>query len=116
MNSKPKTKNATHPLPKAGKPSPRPFRLPPEFETFTPQQIEEINDLLRNNTYASAQQQIFFSTGIRISINKLFRYFQKVELADQLEMADDTTEAVAQLLSVYNGQSTDLTQAGLETI
>jgi hypothetical protein len=54
--------------------------------------------------------------GIRISINKLFRYFQKVQFADQVEIAEDSNEAVEQLLNLYNGQPVDLDKAGLETI
>src|SRR5690349_7183963 len=51
--------------------------LPPEFDKLTEEQIEGINDLLRTKTYQETQEQIQFHTGIYISINKLFRYYQK---------------------------------------
>jgi hypothetical protein len=91
-------------------------RLPPEFEGLSPVQLDYINDQLRAHTYAEVQEQLFTEMGIRVSINKLFRYFQKVQLADQLEIAEDSTEAVEQLLNLYNGRPVDLDKVGLETI
>jgi hypothetical protein len=90
--------------------------LPPELECFGEAQIEEINNLLRTRTYAEVQEFILLESGIRISINKLFRYYQKLELAEALDLAENATEGVQQLLNFYNAQAVDLDKAGLQTI
>jgi hypothetical protein len=104
------------PNPPAGIRDPHSFRLPPEFQGLSPEQLDYINNQLRSHTYAEVQELLFTDMGLRISINKLFRYFQKVELADQLEIAEDSVEAVEQLLKIYNSQPVDIDKAGLETI
>jgi hypothetical protein len=97
------------------KPKPR-FRLPPELEQLAPEELDFVNDQLRSKTYSEVQEMLLTKCGIHISINKLFRYYQKLQFADQLEIAEDSSEAVEQLLNIYNGQSVDLDKAGLETI
>src|SRR5262245_27069759 len=92
------------------------LRLPPEFEGLCPVQLDYINDQLREHTYADVQRMLFTEYGIHISINKLFRYYKKLELAEQLEISEDSNESVQQLLNLYNGQPVDIDKAGLETL
>ena len=92
------------------------FKLPQEFDGLSPEVMDYINDYLRENTYADTQRMLFTEYGIKISINKLFRYREKLDLALHLEISQDTTDAVEQLLNIYNGQPADIDQAGLETL
>ena len=97
----------------------RGIRLPPEFENFNAEQLDFINDLLRTKTYAEVQRIIHQETGLRISINKLFRYREKLDFAECLQISQHTDEDLQQLIHVcqgQSGQSIDLDQAGLQTI
>src|ERR1051325_1300215 len=50
-----------------------------------------------------------------MSINKLFRYREKLDLAFTLEFAEDTTGSVEQLLNIYNARPVGIDKAGMET-
>src|ERR1051325_9536657 len=92
------------------------IKLPSEFDGLSPEVMDYINDYLRENTYADTQRMLFTEYGIKISSNKLFRYREKLDLALHLEISQDTTDAVEQLLNLYNGQPADIDQAGMETL
>jgi hypothetical protein len=90
--------------------------IPSEFDHLSPEQLEYIHDRLRTQPYADVQALIFAEFGIEISINKLFRYYQKLALARLLEIPGTSAEAAGQLQKLYNGEPVQLDQAGLEAI
>src|SRR5262245_21899143 len=92
------------------------WKIPAEFDGLSPEQMDHINDYLRENKYTDTQRMLYTEYAIQISTNKLFRYREKLDLARLLEISEDTTEAVEQLLNIYNGQPADIDEAGMETV
>ena len=90
--------------------------LPPEFDHLSLKQLDYIHDRLLTQPYADVQALIFAEFGIEISINKLFRYYQKLALVRLLEIPGTPAEAASQLQKLYNGEPFQLDQAGLEAI
>lgn len=86
----------------------------PEFAGLPPDQLDYIHDLLRQKTYEEAQQEIWSTLGCRISISRLHRYREKIDLAAALEIAsEDTGPAVDQLNNLLTGRETNIAAAGL---
>src|SRR4051794_14435424 len=61
----------------------------PEFSSLPREQLDHIHDILRTETYEEAQHEIWSSLGCRISISRLQRYREKIDLAAALEIAGE---------------------------
>src|SRR5437868_132504 len=95
----------------------KPFKPIPELEHLTPDHLEKVHDILRSTTYADAQQDIHIRYGIKLSINRLFRYLQKLNAAEELSSVDDDlTVTVNDYLNLLNGQPVPFSAAGINVI
>lgn len=95
----------------------RPFKPIPEFEHLSPDQLEKINDLIRSATYAKAQREIEIRYGIKLSINKLFRYLHRLNAAEEFSSVDEElTVSVNDYVNLLNGKPVPFSAAGKQVI
>jgi hypothetical protein len=96
--------------------TPRPFEPLPEFANLTPEHIEFLHDYIRHHTYEQSISLLRSTLNIEISLNRLYRYRSRLDLAEQLQIADSNTPAIENLLGLLAGKSVDLDPAGLAVI
>ena len=93
-----------------------PFEPLPEFAALSPDQIEYIHDYLRHATYEQSISFLRQDFGIEISLNRLYRYRSRLDLAEQLQITSDNSPAIENLLALLAGRSVDIDAAGLHAI
>src|ERR1051325_8061990 len=79
----PPPETAPPPAPAAAPPPGR-CRPPSEFKHLAEAALERVHDYIYNSTYKEAQEKILELYNIHISTNKLWRYKQRLDLADNL--------------------------------
>ena len=95
----------------------KPFRTLPEFEHFTPAELDKVHEIIRSTTYAEASHDIHVRYGIKLSTNKLFRYLRKLECAEELSSVDDdVTVSVNDYLDLLNGKPVPFSAAGIQVV
>jgi hypothetical protein len=95
---------------------PKPFEPLPEFASLPPDQLEAIHDFIRHHTYEESIEFLREQLGVEISLNRLYRYRSRLDLATQLEIADDNAPAIENLLALLAGKPVDIDAAGLHVI
>lgn len=93
-----------------------PFQPLPELAHLAPDILCGIHDIIRDFTVPEASQHIYEKHSVRISHHRLYRYRDRLELADQLQIADDNAPAIQNLLSMLAGKHVDLDRAGIHII
>src|SRR4051812_20369085 len=95
----------------------RPFQTLPEFEHFTPEELDKVHEIIRSTTYAEARRDIHVRYGIKLSTNKLFRYLRKIDCAEELSSLDeDVTVSVNDYVNLLNGKPVPFSAAGMQVV
>src|SRR3954467_11064377 len=95
----------------------RPFQTIPEFEHFTPEELDKVHEIIRSTTYAEAPRDIHVRYGIKLSTNKLFRYLRKIDCAEELSSIDeDVTVSVNDYVNLLNGKPVPFSAAGMQVV
>jgi hypothetical protein len=93
-----------------------PFQPLPEFAHFTPAELETIHEHLRTHTYRESAEYLLQTHGIAITESRLYRYRSRLDLADHLQLAQDNTPAIENLLHFFAGRAVDLSPSGRQLI
>jgi hypothetical protein len=93
-----------------------PFAPLPEFAGLAPDKLEAIHDYIRHHTYEESIAFLHKELGVEISLNRLYRYRSRLDLATQLEIAHDNAPAIENLLALLAGKPVDIDAAGLQII
>ncbi|HEX7859278.1 MAG TPA: hypothetical protein VF773_03055 [Verrucomicrobiae bacterium] len=89
----------------------RPFEPLPEFAALTKPELERIHELLRTSTLAEVQAHLLTTHQIDLTISTLHRYRSRLDLAEQLQLAQYSAAAVEELLHLFAGRATALSTA-----
>ena len=94
----------------------RPFQPLPELAHLSPDDLAEIHNTLRDLTVPQVAEFIATKHSRFISHHRLYRYRDRLDLADQLQIAEDNAPAIQNLLSMLAGKHVDLDKAGIHII
>ena len=93
-----------------------PFQPLPELAHLSPDDLAEIHNSLRDLTVPQVAEFISTKHSRFISHHRLYRYRDRLDLADQLQIAEDNAPAIQNLLSMLAGKHVDLDKAGIHII
>ena len=93
-----------------------PFQPLPELAHLSPDDLTEIHNTLRDLTVPQVAEFIATRHSRFISHHRLYRYRDRLDLADQLQIAEDNAPAIQNLLSMLAGKHVDLDRAGIHII
>ncbi|MGZ8900261.1 MAG: hypothetical protein ACXW3Z_09215 [Limisphaerales bacterium] len=93
-----------------------PFQPLPELAHLSADDLAEIHNTLRDLTVPEVAQFIVNKHSRFISHHRLYRYRERLDLADQLQIAEDNAPAIQNLLSMLAGKHVDLDRAGIHII
>jgi hypothetical protein len=102
--------------PKTKRPKSIPFQPLPEFANLTPDHVDFLHDYIRHHTYEQSISLLRSTLNIEISLNRLYRYRSRLDLAEQLHITNDNAPAIENLLGLLAGRSVDIDAAGLALV
>ena len=86
----------------------RKHKLPEELANLTPTELAEVNEWLRKHPYSKVQQLMLERYGCDPSLNKLCRYYQRLQFAEEISQTPAApagpSATVHDIVAIENGE------------